>query len=66
MSATAVGIEHTGREALVTVEIAAPPVIAPGADAADARAVPPYPSPLTWPGHVFDGVTGRALHHPEP
>jgi hypothetical protein len=28
--AAVVGVEHTGREALVTLEIAAPPVIAPG------------------------------------
>jgi len=38
LGATVVGIENTGRDALVTVELAAPSVTAPGADAADAKA----------------------------
>jgi multiple sugar transport system ATP-binding protein len=35
---TVVDVEHTGREALVTLELAAPPVSAPGADSSDSRA----------------------------
>jgi multiple sugar transport system ATP-binding protein len=38
LPATVVAAEHTGREALVTLEVAAPPVVAPGADSPDARA----------------------------
>jgi len=38
LPATVLAIEHTGPEKVVTVAVAAPPVAAPGADPADARA----------------------------
>jgi multiple sugar transport system ATP-binding protein len=38
LPATVLAAEHTGREKVVTVEVAAPPVTTPGADPAEARA----------------------------
>jgi multiple sugar transport system ATP-binding protein len=38
LPATVLAVEHTGREKVVTVEVAAPPVTTPGADPAEVRA----------------------------
>jgi len=76
--------EYTGAETILTVAVAAPPVSAPGADAADSRAESArlrarFPAGTTARvgsavqisvdvarAHVFDPLTGRALHHLAP
>jgi multiple sugar transport system ATP-binding protein len=80
LPATVLSVEHTGPEKIVTVEVPAPPVTAPGADRAEiagARLRSRFPpdSPVR-PGvsvqvavdaaaaHVFDAATGDALCHP--
>jgi multiple sugar transport system ATP-binding protein len=80
MDAVVTGVEYTGRYQAVTLAVGAPPVTAPDAGlsasgGATLRAL--YPArELVRPGdamrvwldgrraHVFDGRTGRALHHP--
>lgn len=80
LDATAVHTEYTGRENVVTAAVAAPPIVAPGAEeigGALLRVAFPARA-LVRPGdavrlavdagraQVFDATTGRALWHPHP
>jgi multiple sugar transport system ATP-binding protein len=73
-------VEYTGRNQALTLAVGAPPVTAPGAGLAAAggatlRALYPPRDPVragdairvavdARRAHVFDAVTGAALHHP--
>jgi multiple sugar transport system ATP-binding protein len=79
LEGTAVAVERTGPATSVTVEVQAPPVVAPGADRPAGRArlaavYPPRDGVRTGDRvrvavdatrvHVFDPLSGRALWHP--
>jgi multiple sugar transport system ATP-binding protein len=80
LDAVVTGVEYTGRHQSATLAVGAPPVTAPGAGLSAAggatlRALYPPRDPVRagdavriWldarRAHVFDAVTGRALHHP--
>jgi multiple sugar transport system ATP-binding protein len=75
-------VEYTGADTILTVAVAAPPVSAPGADTAAAESATlraRFPAGSTARAgsavqisvdvaraHVFDPITGRALHHLAP
>jgi len=80
LEAVVTAVEYTGRNQAVTLAVGAGPVTAPGADLAAAggatlRALYPARDPVRTgdavrvsvdarSAHVFDPVTGAALHHP--
>ena len=80
LEAVVTAVEYTGRHQSATLAVGAPPVTAPGAGLSAAggatlRTLYPPREPVragdavrVWldarRAHVFDPVTGRALHHP--